>query len=125
MTSTEIKDYVLHTPTNTNSSVLEDLLLKYSDTISHFYEKSNLTKIEDYLYSIDYDIVDYNAGLNYAKKYKVNFGGCSSVVTGNIYGRNYDWYYDNSISFITKVIGAPHKSIGVSTLAPIDRAFVE
>lgn len=125
MTQNEIIKYLMHTPYNTNPSILKQMLNEYINSISHFYKNANLTKIEDYLYSIEYNKVNYDAGAEYLKKYKVNLGGCSSVAAGNIYGRNYDWYYDNSISFITKVNDAPHKSIGISTVASLDKAFVE
>lgn len=125
MTKQEISNYVLHTPENTNLSILNGLLSQYEDSISYFYKESNLTKVEDYLYSIDYNSVNYEAGEEYLRKYKVNLGGCSSVVAGKIYGRNYDWYYDNSISFIISVSGAQHKSIGMTTLAALDKSFVE
>lgn len=55
-----------------------------------------MEKIDDYLYYIKYDDIDYSAGVDYSKRFKMPLGGCSSVYTNGLLGRNYDWYYDGT-----------------------------
>lgn len=77
----------------------------------------NINKIEDYLYSIDFDNYSYEYGMNTLNKmYDIKLGGCSAVKNGNYFGRNYDWYYDENAEFIINVPKKEnrHASVGVS-----------
>lgn len=127
MIKSNLIDYVLYTPHNFNSSVFNSLLDNYLNNIRQFYEKSNLTKLEDYLYLIEYDDIDYAAGAEYNKKFMAKLGACSSVYKDGLYGRNYDWYYDNAASFIVKTSANQnrHASIGVAAVAKLTKDLVE
>ena len=68
---------------------------------------NDIAKIADYTYRLNCNYLDYA----YAKQYfeagdaDIPIGGCSSVKRGNFYGRNYDWFYNNSVDF---VVATPH-----------------
>ena len=62
MTRLDLINYIEHTPNNFNPVIYNNILDNYLDNIYQFYEKSNLTKFEDYLYSIQYDDINYDAG---------------------------------------------------------------
>lgn len=98
-----IIDYIKHTPHNFNPSIFNGILDKYISNISQFYGISNLTKVEDFLYSIEYNDVDYAAGDEYCKKMHPSGGKCSAVYANGYCGRNLDWYYDNTAHFVVKV----------------------
>lgn len=69
-----------------------------------YYDK--LKDIKDFLYEIEVKNLDYNYAYNYFKENEVESGGaCSSVRVGNIYGRNYDWTYNDDATFIVRT---PH-----------------
>lgn len=76
-----------------------------------------IEKIEDYLYMVEYNDLDYEAGIEFCmNRYNPPAAGCSSVRFSNYYGRNYDWYYDDKASFIIKrkATQGKHASIGVA-----------
>lgn len=71
---------------------------------SDIYDKC--LKINDYLYEIYYTEVDYsNAEKYFRKNYLTNYeaDGCSTIVKGNLFGRNYDAFYNNDVEFILHV----------------------
>lgn len=104
----------------TNQSDLKEAL----DLKLNKYDLSNynLTKIDEYLYSINYDKnkLDYQKALQYFKEnYKENdisLASCSAIRKGNFFGRNYDWYYSESVSFVVKKEASSERyaSIGMS-----------
>lgn len=63
---------------------------------------------EDYASDDKHETTDMDAG-------DMDFG-CSSVRNGNLYGRNYDYYYTNSPSFLVKVKRSKNRfqSIGIA-----------
>lgn len=125
MNKNQIIDYINHTPENTNPEIVRQFLDNYAKTISEFYVNGNPVKETDYLYKLTYTTVNYKAGEEYTKHYKLN-GGCSSIRKGNLYGRNFDWLYNNNCSFIIEVKGNEdrHASIGVSGhLRGLDKDF--
>ena len=73
-------------------------------------------KVADYLYELWYSDIDYDYAERYFKENEdpVNEGGCSAVRKGNLFGRNLDWYYDNSSEFLVHIpaIGSRNASIG-------------
>lgn len=86
-------------------------LINNADNVKPY---SNLYKLNDYLYEvffedIDYDYVSKYFLKNYSKTNPINpvtkIGGCTSVRKGNFYGRNLDWNYDEQVTF---VIHTPH-----------------
>lgn len=62
-----------------------------------------IQKLENYLYKVTYDNLDKEFADEYFRTHYFNLGGCSSVRKGSLYGRNYDWYYDNTPEFIVSV----------------------
>lgn len=58
-------------------------------------------KICNYLYELDFDILNYEEGEQYIlEQYPENaLGACSSAYKNGIYGRNYDWFYDDMSTF--------------------------
>lgn len=77
----------------------------------------SFNKIDDYAYDLEYDYLDYAFAFKYFKENKVeipNFG-CTSVRSGNFFGRNFDWFYNNDCDFIIRTNGNGRiPSIGVS-----------
>lgn len=78
-------------------------------------------KIAPYAYEVWYNELNYD----YAHEYFRNENsavysdyGCSAVRTGNLYGRNFDWLYDNTCEFVvhTKATGGRHATLGTATM---------
>lgn len=72
-------------------------------------------KVFDHTYSINYDVLDYdNAYEYYLGDDEPIYGACSSLRKGNIFGRSYDWIYDNSCDFIVRTSNknGRYKTIG-------------
>lgn len=55
-------------------------------------------KVEDYLYEITYGNIDYEYAYKYFKP--SFFGGCSAIRNGVLFGRNFDWLYNNQVQFV-------------------------
>lgn len=89
--------------TNDSKTVTPKKLKHLFDTNLDNY---NLSKIDDYLYTIHYNNsqLDYKYAIDYFENnyYNILLGGCSALRKGNYFGRNYDWYYSNSVSFVVK-----------------------
>lgn len=63
--------------------------------------KLNIKKIDDYLYSAEYDDYDYGyASDRMAMLFAA--GGCAAVRNGDFRGRNYDWTFDEQAYFVIK-----------------------
>lgn len=92
---------------------------------------SPITKVQDYLYEITYNSLDWEYGKDYMEKqYTDNSGGCSSVRKGNFYGRNYDWSYDECAYFVIRVnksATTKYSSIGMTggAFKELTKDFVE
>lgn len=73
-------------------------------------------KIADYLYEIEYTSYSWEKE---HEKFPINpsIGLCSALRKGDFLGRNYDWLYDKSTSFVIKVPASSkrHGSVGVAT----------
>ena len=76
-----------------------------------------LRKIEDRLYEISYDSIDYAITDELFASGEVESGaaGCSSVRNGNYYGRNLDWFFDDCVEVVvhTKANNGRLASLGV------------
>lgn len=96
-----------------------------------------ITKIKKYLGEIDCDSLEYDYKLNldyFFKKFhniptlitnpKIQ-GGCSTIRLGNIVGRNYDWLYNDSPSFVLRVKGEKHNSIALANFSEIKEKDLE
>lgn len=82
---------------------------------------SKLKKESDYLYSINYEYLDYKKGKKYMDEhFKPIPAGCSSAKSGNYFGRNLDWYYNWEICTIvkTKRNGNYFATLGVASCVP-------
>lgn len=86
------------------------------------------TKVKDYLYEIWYDSLNYSEGYHYFKSVDEHIKpfGCSAIRSGNWYGRNFDWLYNNRAEFVIHV--APkfgkHGSIGVAGIDALTEEMV-
>lgn len=102
----------------------EDIYNQIMEKIDEIDEKTrdmhgyydDIKKIDDFIYSVEYSVLDES----YAKKYfKENeeypMPACSSVRSGNFYGRNYDWVYNNQAEFIINATATStrYASVGV------------
>jgi len=100
--------------------LLGGMLISCSKNKNH----SEFTKVTDYLYEVTYDSYEENfeQTREYLFHYKPQLGGCSSAQVGNIYGRNYDWTYDQAPEFLVHVPAKEgrHASIGVATTTTIN-----
>lgn len=134
----------VHTDSNYTADEKAKLaeLSNYDDTAV----KQRLTALEgqecgeapyDFMEQVDedgylYETVFSKLDESFAKEYFANAGGetpgaCSAVRKGNLYGRNFDWTYDDSVEFIihTPRIGSKNATLGVSgSLAGLDKEFV-
>ena len=74
-------------------------------------------KIKDYLYEVEYDSLDYDYAYEHFAEVPIPDAGCSSIRKENIYGRNFDWYYDTKAEFMVHVIPSldgQHASVGMA-----------
>lgn len=62
----------------------------------------SLIKLSDYLYSVKYYDWDYSVGHKYVKRYSSIPIQCSAVRKSNLYGRNFDWFYNKSVEYIVQ-----------------------
>lgn len=80
-----------------------DFLYNYVDETTL---KNTIIKLDNYLYSINYNKqqIDYQYALDYFKNhyFDVDLGACSTVYKDRLLGRNYDWYYSETASFVVK-----------------------
>ena len=97
-------------------------------TTTSFYKDHRVEKVNDYLYELVFDDYSYDYAMRYiANNYKYDGGGCSVVRNGNFFGRNFDWYYDDSVEFLIRVNGTVerHASIGIAgSLSDLTADFV-
>ena len=77
----------------------------------------NKEKVNDYLYKIKYEQINYNKAIEYFESHfePIN-GACSAVIMGNQYGRNYDWNYNQEVEFIVRTDNTNDrlKTIGIA-----------
>lgn len=74
-----------------------------------------LTQVSKYFYEANYANIDYEwakktikdkyagTGSNSINNANDAQGGCSAVRKENLHGRNYDWYYDDTVSFLIRI----------------------
>lgn len=121
----------IHRKLNENDDPCNDCLTISAREDSHkpeYYEKDNrkvgpgyykfIRKVQPYLYSVGYDLLDYSKAYSYFDK-DIDIptpGACSAVRKGKLYGRNFDWYYSNQAEFIvrTNKSSTHYATIGVA-----------
>ena len=87
----------------------------------------NLTQIDEYLFNISYEVLDYNYAKEYFKTKYPHYFGCTSVRKGDYFGRNYDWLYNETATFKVNVKGNGDRfaSFGIASLKEITKLFAE
>lgn len=97
------------------------------DLVSGYYD--SITKLKDYLFEVSYSGVDYKFAYDYFEKSRdYDRGACTSVRKNNLYGRNYDWIYNNQAEFIVHNSrhGDKFASIGVAgSVSELTESFVQ
>lgn len=96
--------------------------------MSRYYD--NIQRVSEYLYTVEYTNLDYKAAyVHFRKRFPKNYsaGHCTSVRKGNWYGRNYDWYYDDTVEFVcyTNKKQGQFKSVGLCQTNKLDKYLVE
>lgn len=97
--------------------------IKIKNISTSFAPTGEQVQHNKYLYYAEYDNLDYDEGEEYFLHKYNPVGACSSCRNGNYYGRNYDWYYDDTATFVVhrKATQNKYASIGiVSTLLTTD-----
>lgn len=78
-----------------------------------------ITRVRDYLYTIEFtaDQVDYSQA---EAAESTGIGACSGIRNGKFYGRCYDWYYDESCTFVVNTKAGQNRfaSVGISASVP-------
>lgn len=114
---------------NKNEKIYEDKEFnkKYKEVFNNYKPYTNLKYLNPFLYEITYDDIDYEFGKQYMKEELLDSGKCTAVRKGNFYGRNFDWYYDNEVSFVVHMNHTRNRyaSIGVACSSRLTRDIVE
>lgn len=91
----------------------------------------NIEKVEDYLYNYYCGSLDYEYANKYFSDKRVDIpgvGGCSTVRSGDVFGRNFDWSYDDNVEFVVKTQPSNDRygTIGVTGfISGMTKDFVE
>lgn len=128
------EDFAFHCNIRTTSNAVTKLSFPNSVTLKLVSDKpfeyavpgveptySDKSEVEPYLYTIDYGNIDYEYASNYFESdAPVSFGGCSAVRKGNLFGRNFDWVYNNQVQFVVSTPRSRrrHAVIGVAGIVP-------
>lgn len=85
-------------------ALITTLLISISCDITEFGgDKRCNTKIDEYLYGVEYDDYDFDGCKEYFDNKFMPSGMCSEVRRGNYIGRNLDWYINCNASAIIKM----------------------
>lgn len=97
----------------------EDFKLHYYGEKDEDKDFKSIKQLGPYLYEMEYDKLDIDYSTKYFEKDRpYSVSGCSSVRSGNFYGRNLDWIYGDSPEFVVHVQGMCHKILGISGQIP-------
>ena len=109
----------MKTPSTILCTVLAGISLLASCTSGSVELRSN-TPICEYLYGVEYDDYDFEAGMQVTSELYMPQAACSEVRKGNFVGRNFDWYINSDASFVIKVNrgDARYASIGMGGCMP-------
>lgn len=91
---------------------------------------TSIKKIDQYLAEVNYNDLDYKFAKEYllSKKSIQPSFGCSSVRSGNFYGRNLDWLYSDSVDFVVRTPNANGRYATIGVAGGIDqltKSFVD
>ncbi|MGA4517413.1 carcinine hydrolase/isopenicillin-N N-acyltransferase family protein [Solibacillus silvestris] len=88
----------------------------------------NIKKIAPYFYKAEFANLDYESAASFFEKFRPTIGACSAVSNGNLFGRNYDWTFDERCSFVvnTSADDSRHATMGMA-VAPseITQEFID
>lgn len=76
-----------------------------------------LAKIKPYLYNVGFLSIDYEYAKSYFESHDIPVSGaCSAVRNGNLYGRQFDWTYDETVEFVVDIpqCGNRFASLGIA-----------
>ena len=86
-------------------SIDEDTLeweegVMHTDIVQNAY--TSINELNEYLYSVFYNNMDYTGATKFinANPNICVLGGCATIHKGDLIGRNYDGYYDESVEFV-------------------------
>lgn len=117
---------ITHTATEDGDNYKFDVPdMRYDDSIGAFNGREKLNK---YLYSIEYNTIDYNKALEHFSTYTgEGFGHCSLLRKGNLFGRNYDWTINKQVEFAlkTNASGRLYSVMGIATAAAFTTDIME
>lgn len=91
---------------------------------------TGVSKVNDYLYNYTCTVLDYDYAADYFKSEDVETPSfsCSAAKSGDFFGRNFDWLYDDGVEFVVKTAAQNnyHATIGVAGRLPkLTKEFVE
>lgn len=71
-------------------------------TVDEYFSYRDISRIVPYLYETKYDYISYDVAKSHydAGAASADIPGCTSVRSGNFYGRNLDWFYNNQAEFV-------------------------
>lgn len=108
-----------------NSIVINADDMRYDDSIGAF---NSMEKLNQYLYSIEYNTIDYtSAKAHFNIAQSEGNGHCSLIRKGNLVGRNYDWTINDQVEFIlkTKAQGRLYSVTGIATAAEFTTSIMQ
>lgn len=118
---------ITHTATEEDDNYRFDVPdMRYDDSIGAF---KSMEKLNKYLYSIEYNTIDYSAAKEHYKRDLVSEGNgaCSVIRTGNLIGRNFDYTINHQVEFVlkTKASGRLYSVTGIATAAAFTTDVLE
>lgn len=87
----------------------------------------NITQVENYVFNVTYEVLDYESSKEYFKTKYPDYFGCTSIRKGDFFGRNYDWLYDETATFRVSVTGNGNRyaSQGIASIKDITKSIAE
>lgn len=88
---------------------------------------SEVKKVARYFYEASYPDIDEELGYAYMKeRFPPKMGACSSLRAGSFYGRNYDFTYDNTATFLVRIPASVNRNASISVCtSEIDESEID
>lgn len=105
---------------------VEKLGSQMDDVVDYGYYNA-LQPIAPYAYEAFYDDLNYPYAYENFDDVVASTGGCSAVRSGNMFGRNLDWIYNEQVDFVvhTSAKGGRFATLGLcGQISKLDREFV-
>ena len=82
------------------------------------------SRVDDYLYEVSYEKYDFTrlsglADFLFHNKGKVPSAACSAVRKDSLFGRNFDWFYDEMPEFVIRVTSSEDRYASIGVASPI------